>query len=142
MEEATTFGPSGKGHTYTKKDVAIRVARTSDGKVSASEKWVDRVFNALREIMTSANPELRIEIRDFGVFEVKRTKAKPKARNPRTGEIIFVPPRRKTHFKPSKLLRSFLQQPIEAGSTVSVDPESAQDIASKDADTSTGQSGG
>jgi integration host factor subunit beta len=142
MEETRTIGPSGKGHTYTKKDVAIRVARTSDGKVSVSEKWVDRVFHALREIMTSANPELRIEIRDFGVFEVKRTKAKPKARNPRTGEIIFVPARRKTHFKPSKLLRSFLQQPIETGSQGSVIPEAAQDLASKGADVSSAQSGG
>jgi integration host factor subunit beta len=142
METAATTGPSGKGHTYTKKDVAMRVARTGDGKVSVSEKWVDRVFNALREIMTSANPELRIEIRDFGVFEVKRTKAKPKARNPRTGEIIFVPARRKTHFKPSKLLRSFLQQPIEKAGQLSVITETAREFASNGADVSTGQSGG
>lgn len=142
MKETATIGPSGKGHTYTKKDVAIRVARISDGKVSVAEKWVDRVFNALREIMTSANPELRIEIRDFGVFEVKRTKAKPKARNPRTGEIIFVPARRKTHFKPSKLLRSFLQQPTERGDQVSVISGAVQDLASKGADVSSGQSGG
>ena len=60
----------------------------------------------------SADPELRIEIRDFGVFEVKLTKSKPKARNPRSGEIVFVPSRRKTHFKPSKLLRSFLTKPL------------------------------
>lgn len=119
MKEATTVGSSNKVATYTKKDVAIRVARKSEGKVSVAEKWVDRVFVALREIMTAANPELRIEVRDFGVFEVKRTKAKPKARNPRTGEIIFVPARRKTHFKPSKLLRRFLQQPIENGSQIS-----------------------
>lgn len=142
MEETRTIGPSGKGHTYTKKDVANRVARISDGKVSVSEKWVDRVFHALREIMTSANPELRIEIRDFGVFEVKRTKAKPKARNPRTGEIIFVPARRKTHFKPSKLLRSFLQQPIEKGNQVPMTPEAVQDLASRANDGSSGQSGG
>jgi len=142
MEETRTIGPSGKGHTYTKKDVANRVARISDGKVSVSEKWVDRVFHALREIMMSANPELRIEIRDFGVFEVKRTKAKPKARNPRTGEIIFVPARRKTHFKPSKLLRSFLQQPIEKGNQVPMTPEVVQDLASRADDGSSGQSGG
>jgi integration host factor subunit beta len=119
MEETTTVASPNKVATYTKKDVATRVARRSEGKVSVAEKWVDRVFAALREIMTSANPELRIEIRDFGVFEVKRTKAKPKARNPRTGEIVFVPARRKTHFKPSKLLRRFLRQPIENGGQIS-----------------------
>jgi len=62
--------------------------------------------------MMSADPELRIEIRDFGVFEVKTTKSKPKARNPKSGEIIFVPSRRKTHFKPSKLLKRFLSKPL------------------------------
>ena len=62
-------------------------------------KITDAVFTALREFMTEANPEVRIEIRDFGVFEVKKTKAKPKARNPKNGETIFVPARRRTHLK-------------------------------------------
>jgi len=43
---------------------------------------------------------------------VKPTKSKPKARNPKSGEIIFVPSRKKTHFKPSKLLKSFLSLPL------------------------------
>lgn len=102
-----------KSKTYTKKDVAKRVAELRDEKVYIAEQWTDAIFAALRETMMQADPELRIEIRDFGVFEVKMTKSKPKARNPRTGETIFVPPRRKTHFKPSKLLKNFLQQPID-----------------------------
>lgn len=61
---------------------------------------------------TEANPEVRIEIRDFGVFEVKKTKPKPKARNPRSGDIIYVPARRKTHFKAGKLLKDVLKVPI------------------------------
>ncbi|NQT24276.1 HU family DNA-binding protein, partial [candidate division KSB1 bacterium] len=48
----------------------------------------------------------------FGVFEVKKTKPKPKARNPKTGEIIYVPARRKTHFKAGKLLKEVLKQPL------------------------------
>ena len=113
MKEVTKYGRSGKVKTYTKRDVAQKVAELSSEKVRVAEKWVDHLFAALRKIITSADPELRIEIRDFGVFEVKRTKPKPKARNPRTGEIIFVPARRKTHFKPSKLLKRFLEQPLE-----------------------------
>jgi integration host factor subunit beta len=128
MEELTGIRSSAKVPTYTKRDVALGVARKSDGKVSISEKWVDRVFATLREIMMSADPELRIEVRDFGVFEVKRTKAKPKARNPRTGEIIFVPGRRKTHFKPGKRLRRFLQQPIEKGNLFSAEHEGARNV--------------
>ena len=67
---------------------------------------------ALREIMSIENAECRIEIRNFGVFEVKKTKAKPKARNPKTNEVIYVPPRRKTHFKPGKLLQNELKKPL------------------------------
>jgi len=99
--------------TFTKRDVAARVARLMSVRTTMAEKWVDQVFVALREIMMSAKPELRIEIRDFGVFQVKKAKSKPRARNPRTGETIFVPAHLKTHFKPSKLLKTFLQRPVE-----------------------------
>jgi integration host factor subunit beta len=99
--------------TITKKDVAKRTAKLVGERIYITEKIVDGVFTALRQFMAEANPELRIEIRDFGVFEVKKTKAKPKARNPKTGEIIYVPARRKTHFKAGKLLKEVLKKPLE-----------------------------
>ncbi|MFQ6617208.1 MAG: HU family DNA-binding protein [Fidelibacterota bacterium] len=98
--------------TYTKKDVARRTAKQVGEKIYVTENIVDGVFNTLREMMCEADPVIRIEIRNFGVFEVKPTKAKPKARNPRTNEIIFVPPRKKTHFKPGKLLKEELKRPL------------------------------
>ena len=70
--------------TLTKKDVARRVAELRDMPIYKSEPWVTDVITALRELMLEADPEVRIELRDFGVFEVKKTKAKPKARNPKT----------------------------------------------------------
>lgn len=99
--------------TYTKKDIVELVVKATHSNIPESTRWVDHVLKALREIMMSANPELRIELRDFGVFEVKLTKSKPQARNPRSGEIIYVPSHRKTHFKPSKLLKKFLSQPMD-----------------------------
>ena len=99
--------------TYTKRDIVRRVAEAKSEPMIKVEPWVDSVIVAVREIMMSANTECRIEIRDFGVFEVKETKAKPKARNPKTNEVIYVPAHRKTHFKPSKLLKSFLRKPLE-----------------------------
>ncbi len=98
--------------TITKRDIAKRVARQVDEKLPLAEKVVSALFTILREVMAEADPEVRIEIRGFGVFEVKMTKAKPKARNPRTGEIVYVPPRRKTHFKPGKLLTEELKKPL------------------------------
>ena len=68
---------------------------------------VDSLFNAMRDSLIEGN---RIEIRGFGVFQVKDTRPKPAARNPRTGEIIYVPARRKTHFKPGRLLKDALHE--------------------------------
>lgn len=99
--------------TYTKKDIVRRVADQLDEPMVQTEPWVDAVLVALRETMMDADPTCRIELRDFGVFEVKKTKAKPRARNPRTNEEIYVPAHRKTHFKPSKLLKQFLKEPLE-----------------------------
>jgi len=101
--------------TVTKKEVSKRVAKKLGRKIYVTEEYVNSVFEALREILCEADPEVRIEIRDFGVFEVKQTKPKPKARNPRTGEIIYVPARRKTHFKPGKLLKDVLKEPLKKG---------------------------
>lgn len=98
--------------TLTKKDVARRVAALQGTPIYKCEPWVNAVIVALRDLMVEADPEVRIELRDFGVFEVKKTKAKPKARNPKTNETVFIPSRRKTHFKPSKLLKQELQQPL------------------------------
>jgi len=98
--------------TVTKKDVTRRTANLLGEKMSTTEMVVDGVFNTMSEIMINADPEVRIEIRDFGVFEVKRTNPKPNARNPRTGKVINVPVRKKIHFKAGKLLKQVLKEPL------------------------------
>ncbi len=99
--------------TLTKKDLARRVAAATGHPVSRCEPWVSATIEALHDLMASADPEVRIELRDFGVFEVKKTRAKPMARNPRTNRTVFIPARRKTHFRPGKRLRQTLQQPLD-----------------------------
>lgn len=99
--------------TLTKKDVARRVAELQNEPIYKAEPWVSAVITALGELMIEADPEVRIELRDFGVFEVKKTRAKPKARNPKTNETVFIPSRRKTHFKPSKRVKNELQKPLK-----------------------------
>lgn len=105
---------NGRVPTLTKKDVARRVANNLGEPIYKSEPWVTAVIEAMRQLMIEADPEVRIELRDFGVFEVKKTKAKPKARNPKTNETVFIPSRRKTHFKPSKLMKESLQTPLSS----------------------------
>jgi integration host factor subunit beta len=98
--------------TFIKKDVVERIAQKGAERPDTVAKIVNEVFTTLREIMAEADEEIRIEVRDFGVFEVKKTKPKPKARNPKTNEVIYVAARRKTHFKPGKLLKEALKRPM------------------------------
>ena len=51
-----------------------------------------------------------IELRDFGTFFVKRIKEKYSARNPKTGELIYVPAKNKVRFRASKKLKQIINK--------------------------------
>ena len=51
-----------------------------------------------------------IELRGFGTFFVKEIKQKYSARNPKTGELIYVPKKNKVRFRASKKFKQFLNQ--------------------------------
>src|SRR3954469_23976858 len=61
----------------------------------------DIVQRTLDEITHTLVAEGRIELRNFGVFEIKRH-APRKARNPRTGEKVDIPAKNVVTFKPGK----------------------------------------
>ena len=71
---------------------------------------VDSTLETMIEMLIEDKSNIRIELRNFGVFEVKPTKAKPRARNPKTNEEVYIPARRKIHFKAGKTIRKILQQ--------------------------------
>ena len=98
--------------TYTKRDIAIKVGEKLNLSLRKSTLYTNEVFKALREMLCADKDYIRIEIRNFGVLESKPTKAKPKARNPKTNEEIFVPAHKKAHFKPGKILKNHLKKPI------------------------------
>ena len=98
--------------TYTKKDIATEFAKRQNNSVRSSLNMIDDFFDILRDFLTEDSPYTRIEIRNFGVFESKPTKAKPRARNPRTNEEIYVPAHKKTRFKPGKVIKEHLRKPI------------------------------
>ncbi|MAS78221.1 MAG: DNA-binding protein [Candidatus Marinimicrobia bacterium] len=102
-----------KVRTFTKKDVAVEIADRLEATLVDSLTFTDELFVVLRDMLTDDYEKVRIEIRNFGVFEIKPTKAKPKARNPQTNQEIFVPAHKKTHFKPGKILRQYLKQPLK-----------------------------
>ena len=51
-----------------------------------------------------------VELRGFGSFFTKEIKEKYSARNPKTGELIYVPKKNKIRFRASKKFKNFLNQ--------------------------------
>ena len=51
-----------------------------------------------------------VELRGFGTFFIKKIKEKYSARNPLTGEIIYIPEKNKVRFKASKKLKSLINK--------------------------------
>ena len=98
--------------TYNKDDLVKKLSQKLLFSHEDMKFMVDNFLETLLEILKQPKDIIRIELRNFGVFEVKPTKAKPKARNPHTNEEIFVPAHKKTHFKPGKILKNYLNQPI------------------------------
>jgi nucleoid DNA-binding protein len=82
----------------TKKEIVKQISEDIGLTQLKTKEIVQKTFNAIVETLIR---ERRIELRNFGVFEVKRRKAR-KARNPRTGERVEVEPKNVVTFKPGK----------------------------------------
>ncbi len=68
------------------------------------------MLSAISNSLAKDNP---VELRNFGRFSVKSIKAKYNARNPKTGEIIYVPQKKKVSFKMSKHLKEEINRNIK-----------------------------
>jgi nucleoid DNA-binding protein len=95
--------------TTTKKELVEQVSERLHLRKEDVFPIVDQAFVTMRESLIDGH---RIEIRGFGVFEVKETKARTSARNPRTSDLVYVPPGKKTRFRPGKLLKEALREPL------------------------------
>ena len=82
----------------TKKEIVKEISEKLGLTQLKTKEIVQRTFDAIVDTLLS---ERRIELRNFGVFEVKRRKAR-KARNPRTGESVHVEPKNVVVFKAGK----------------------------------------
>src|ERR1700738_4843384 len=84
--------------TVTKKEIVKRISEDLGRTQLQTKDIVQRTLDAIIQTLVS---EGRIELRNFGVFEVKR-RASRKARNPRTGEKVIAPAKNVVTFKPGK----------------------------------------
>ena len=82
----------------TKKEIVKTISDQIGMTQLRTKEIVQKTFDAIVETLVE---EGRIELRNFGVFEVKRRAAR-KARNPRTGDKVNVPEKFVVTFKPGK----------------------------------------
>ena len=95
----------------TKNDIINEVAKRTGERKETAAKMVNETFTVLRELICSTDSEIRVGIRDFGTFEVKKTSA-TQARNPRTNEKIDIQPRKRVHFIPGIYMKEILRRPL------------------------------
>ena len=85
-----------------KVDIVNEVSRIADITKVKAEVAVDAVFDAMRISMQRGE---RIELRGFGVFQV-RDRKKGVGRNPKTGVEVAISPGKTVRFKPGKDLKN------------------------------------
>ena len=86
------------GLLVTKKDMAKAIAEEMGLTQVQAGEVVQCVFDGIMETLLH---EGRIELRNFGIFEVKKRRPR-RARNPRTGESVDVPAKLVVSFKPGR----------------------------------------
>jgi len=84
----------------TKNDMAQKIAKRMNLPQTDVLRIVQMVLDGITEVLVT---EGRLELRNFGVYEVKTRKSR-KARNPKTGERIMVPSRKAVTFTAGKYM--------------------------------------
>jgi nucleoid DNA-binding protein len=90
----------------TKKEMAKGIAEATGLTQGQAGEVVQLVLDGITETLLH---EGRIELRNFGVFQVKKRKPR-KARNPRTGEKVSVPAKMVVTFKPGQVMEERVGQ--------------------------------
>ena len=90
----------------TKKEIVKAISEEIGLTQLKTKEIVQKTFDAIVETLVADG---RIELRNFGVFEVKKRAAR-KARNPRTGERVDVAEKFVVTFKPGKEMEERVRQ--------------------------------
>jgi DNA-binding protein HU-beta/integration host factor subunit beta len=106
----------------TKKDMAKGIADEMGLTHGQATEVIQRVLDGITETLCEAS---RLELRNFGIFEVRERKPRT-ARNPRTGETVQVPAKRLVNFKPGRVMAERVAHLAKApgGATAAATPAS------------------
>ncbi len=91
------------------KPKIIQKLKNKNSKIGKKNlKKIMEVF--FDQISDSLINKKSVEIRSLGTFFVKEIKEKKQARNPKTGEILYIPKRNKIRFRASKRLKELINK--------------------------------
>ena len=90
----------------TKKEIVRSISEKLGMTQLKTKDIVQCVFDDIVETLVA---ESRIELRNFGVFEIRKRAAR-KARNPRTGDTVLVKEKHVVVFKAGKALEQAIQE--------------------------------
>lgn len=94
----------------TKADLVEIVYEKAGLSKKEAQEIVEDIFDTLKNTLKSGD---KIKISGFGNF-VLRDKRPRKGRNPQTGDDIEITARRVLTFRPSQILKSFINEPPQS----------------------------
>ena len=97
-----------KKQSYSKKDIIRRASYKLNMSINESKILCDCFFGILQEMLVDPTERVHIEIRNFGIFDIKKYSSRTNALNPRTKEKVIIPARKKISFKPSKKIKELI----------------------------------
>jgi len=87
------------------------IKKLKEKNPNLSKNEIENILDNFNESIKNALIEGKnVELRGFGTFFVKKIKEKFSARNPKTGELIYVPEKNKVRFKSSKKLNKLINK--------------------------------
>lgn len=96
----------------TKRDLVVEISQSVELSQQEVRDIVQKLFDQISHTLAVGD---KIELRNFGVFEVKQRKARI-GRNPNSPEIdVRIPPQSVVRFKPGKRMKDRLQQGAAKG---------------------------
>jgi len=96
-------------NSVTKKTIIKVLSNEMHLPQTVVKDLVERFFDVVVDCLVVKR---RLELRNFGVFEVKKRAART-GRNPRTNETFDIAPRYAVTFRPGKLMEEKLRRLIE-----------------------------
>ncbi|MBI5137108.1 MAG: integration host factor subunit beta [Nitrospirae bacterium] len=91
----------------TKAELIDNVAKKVDGLTrNQVDVLVGTVFNSIKDALAVGD---KVEIRGFGSFRLRHRAAR-EGRNPKSGEVVRVPPKDVPFFKAGKELREMVDR--------------------------------